>query len=84
MSNVAMGKLSGENRKSFDYNSSKSPSRTKEKYEIVAIYNDAENEGCINMLIYKDFPMENEIMGVLQKTLVRFSTLKVLRYEENL
>ncbi|GJQ85549.1 hypothetical protein Trydic_g10848 [Trypoxylus dichotomus] len=62
----------------------KTPSKTKEPQadrEICAVYNDPEKEGCINMLIYKHFPMEDAIMGALQKTLIKFTTLKTLRLE---
>lgn len=55
------------------------PRESYDRKEIIAVHNDPEQENQIYMLIYRHFPMENDIMGVLQKTFVKFSSLKVLR-----
>lgn len=52
------------------------------KYEIYAIYNDPDRDGSIDALIYSHFPLEDEVMGVLQKTMLQFWSLKLLKWCE--
>ncbi|KAK9708378.1 Leucine rich repeat [Popillia japonica] len=84
MASAAQRRSSSDSRKTQSTYVMKGQQYPSKKYEIYAIYNDPDRDGSIDALIYSHFPLEDEVMGVLQKTMLQFWSLKLLKWFDQL